>query len=512
MKRSARMISATLAVLVCSEALGETWDTVVLRDDFDSSVVGMPDPGKWVVNNPESWEQIQGRTYLPRPFPWLSDRRFPRVEAGRCVIEHHLFNSFDPGAPFEEFLGGEIHTVLEFEPNRPYRFEARVKLGSDLPYSYTAYPDGLIASFFLYGFDGTNSDEIDFEFLSNQMNDDATYPDGDPLLTNTWDESTNASQKQKPQCHAPGPDELVLTNWNTFRIYWYPEVPQIEWTWVVDPEADQEVLLREETANLIPDEPMALYFNFWASPVPWDPPCDPYDPLLVPVSDSKDDEVSAYEIDYVEVRTSIPLEPPHYADQVVVQTFGDCGHPDTSCLYTSASRALGLPDWQDYAADAGEWWKASPGEGGEFVVWFSRAKAVDGPGSDLRFWQGNGAGGETATVSVSDDCVTFEQLGLLHDDVHTGGDPAPTSQGYYVDFDFAGIGLDFVRCVKVVDSVGDVDGSDIDAIEALHVPEPSADLLAVTALAVLGATIASRSSCRAALRVGSVSLRRLRPL
>ena len=40
------------------------------------------------------------------------------------------------------FLGGEIHTVMQFEPNRAYRFEARVKCNS--------YSNGLVTSFFTY--------------------------------------------------------------------------------------------------------------------------------------------------------------------------------------------------------------------------------------------------------------------------------------------------------------------------------------------------------------------------
>ncbi len=304
-------LAACTCVLLChAQVFGTSWDTVVFRDDFDSSVGGMPDPSDWVVNRPGEWWWIQGRTHFPNPDPWLPTGEFPRVENGVCIIEHHLHNRFDSQPPYDVFLGGEVHTVLEFEPTGPYCLEARVRLRSDLPLPYVPYPDGLVTSFFTYGHDGSNSDEIDFEFLSSLMNSSGN-PNGDPFLTNTFDESPDypLPPNQKPECIAPGPEGLVLTDWNTFRIYWYPGVPRIDWTWVVDRSSGQEVLLRTETdPDYIPDEPMALYFNFWATPGPWDDPCDPYDPDLEPVDDPSDNAVCVYEIDYVEVRApaSIP--------------------------------------------------------------------------------------------------------------------------------------------------------------------------------------------------------------
>jgi len=461
-------------LLCCVQVFGTSWDTVVFREDFDSSVGGMPDPGDWVVNNPESWWWTEGRTHFPCPDPWLATGEFPRVEDGVCIIEHHLYNRWDQGDPNEWFLGGEIHTVLEFEPNRAYRIEARVRLRSDLPYPYVPYPDGLITSFFTYGYDGSNSDEIDFELLSNKMNDDENYPDGDPVLTNAWNESNECPEYIEPE-------DLDLTMWNEFRIYWYPDLdlPRIEWWWL-HPINGWTWLRTEDGPTCVADEPMALYFNFWAPCyTSWNPDCDPWDeaadPLLQPVNTPEENEISAYEIDYVEVRTDGGLEPPCYADEVVIQTYDDnCCDPDLDCLYTPASRALGLPDWEYYDTVPGEWWKGSPGEGGEFVVKFSRTLVFDGSGPDLRFWQGDGDGTETATVSASRDGVTYELLGTLSDDVHSGGDPG--QYGYYCDFNLTGTGLNAVRYVKVddvldaVDGAG-IDGSDIDAIEALNCGE-----------------------------------------
>jgi hypothetical protein len=289
---------------------GISWDTVIFRDDFGSAEVSMPNPEYWVINHPPvSWWK-QARTHFPNPDPypptgwvgWVPTGEFPRVEKGALVIEHHLYNPYDnaPEGEKRTFLGGEVHTVQEFSPDRPYRFEARVKLDPGTP-------NGLVTSFFLYGYDGSNSDEIDFEFLSNQMNDNKVYPNGDPVLTNTFNES-------RPKPEKVIPDGLDLTDWNTFRIYWYPDKSRVDWTWVIQPDTpdEREMLLRSETnPYYIPDEPMGLYFNFWAPCyTSWRPGCDPWDgaadPKLQPVSDPSLNEISAYEIDYVEVRVPEP--------------------------------------------------------------------------------------------------------------------------------------------------------------------------------------------------------------
>jgi hypothetical protein len=256
----------------------------LFRDDFDTAVAGSPDPDSWVVNHPGSWWWVQGRTQFPDPLSTAGP--FAQVENGVCIIEHHLYNPYDLGTPKTTFLGGEIHSVMEFEPNRPYRVEARVRSSPEVP-----YPNGLVTSFFLYGYDGSNSDETDFEFLSNRMNDDVGYPDGDPVLTNPWNES-----HQCPEYVAP--EGLDLTEWNTFRIYWYPDVRRMEWTWL-DP-VNGETWLRTETDSAcVPDQTMSVYFNFWAPNADW---ADAWDPDLRPADDPSADAVCYYEIDYVVVR------------------------------------------------------------------------------------------------------------------------------------------------------------------------------------------------------------------
>ncbi|MHC4478242.1 MAG: DUF7901 domain-containing protein [Planctomycetota bacterium] len=276
------------ALLLCGQVFGDGWNTVVFRDDFDGPG-DTPEANDWVINHPESWWWVQGRTFFPSPV-YHPEGPFPEVDNGVCVIEHHHYNPWHLGTPKTTFLGGEIHTVMEFVPDRAYCFEARVRCNP--------YPNGLVTSFFTYGYDGSKSDEIDFEFVSNKTNDDVNYANGAPVLTNPW----NESQECPLYVEVNG---LDLTEWNTFRIYWYPEEHCVEWTWL-EPNNPERSLRKETNPGCVPDEPMAVYFNFWAPTQIWP---DAYDASLQPVSDPNMNEIYRYEIDYIEVRVRGPV--PH---------------------------------------------------------------------------------------------------------------------------------------------------------------------------------------------------------
>ncbi|MHC4062982.1 MAG: hypothetical protein ACYSUI_00555, partial [Planctomycetota bacterium] len=91
-----------------------------------------------------------------------------------------------------------------------------------------------------------------------------------------------------------------------FRIYWVPSLHRIDWTWV-DPINGETLLRTEGDSFFVPDEPMALYFNFWAPCyTSWVHECgtwdDAADANLQPVNEPGQNEIHRYEIDHVEVR------------------------------------------------------------------------------------------------------------------------------------------------------------------------------------------------------------------
>ena len=69
MKQCAACIAFAAGVFFAGQLRGGSWDTVVLRDDFNAGVgaAKTPDPGVWVVNHPESSWWVQGRTFFPSP-------------------------------------------------------------------------------------------------------------------------------------------------------------------------------------------------------------------------------------------------------------------------------------------------------------------------------------------------------------------------------------------------------------------------------------------------------------
>jgi hypothetical protein len=278
-------IVACVGVLVLGgQVLGAPWDTVVFREDFAGTDGSPPDPARWVVNHPGEWWWVQGRTLFPEPSiaaPATPTHWLPYIENNTCVFEHHLYNPFDSN--HLTFLGGEIHTLpgLGFQPGSAYRFEARVRSSTS--------SNGLVTSFFTYGYDGAKSDEVDYEFLSNRTNQYS--PNQDAVLLNSWNESSKTSDTYV------WPTGLDLANWNVFRIYWYPAEHRVEWTWL-DPSNGETLLHAETDPNFVPDEGMSLYFNFWAAGDIWG---DAYDANLQPVSNPSLDQTFRFEVDYVEV-------------------------------------------------------------------------------------------------------------------------------------------------------------------------------------------------------------------
>lgn len=280
------VIACMLAVAPTSQVHGAPWDTVLFEDDFSvSGPSGQPDSQKWVVNVPDDWWWVQGRSFYPSPV-YHQTATFPQVVGGCCIFEHHSYNPYDLAQEHWTFLGGQIRSVEQFPATRAYRLEALVRCN--------AYPSGMVSSFFTYGYDGANSDEIDFEFVSKKNNEDPD-PTGDWVLTNTW----NESEQSPAWVWVPG---LDLTQWNHFRIYWEPGL-RVDWTWVPDHNNTQfEVILRTETNSLyLPDEPMGVYSNVWAADSGWP---DAYSDDLKAVSEQHLNEILTFGFD--DVRVSIP--------------------------------------------------------------------------------------------------------------------------------------------------------------------------------------------------------------
>ena len=100
-------------LLLNSIAIAEDWSAIAFRDDFNGPE-RVIDPNIWIVNRPNEWWSLLGRTFFPSPI-YHPNEVFPYLDGnGVCVIEHHTYNPRHLGTPKTTFLGGEIHTKRFF--------------------------------------------------------------------------------------------------------------------------------------------------------------------------------------------------------------------------------------------------------------------------------------------------------------------------------------------------------------------------------------------------------------
>lgn len=298
-----------------------------LYDDFDGSSL---DPNKWDYRDVND-SRVSGITQF---------RDCPTVNGGMVSFAHHTYNPYEPN---QTCLGQEIFTKQLFEPNQALEFESRLRIRAPIG-------NGLVAGFYVYT-DKPKSvsdpnlinDEIDFEFLTNQINN--PYPaflgdriyvaiyndfDGDWMnhLKHWWANPT------VPKIDLWDRPKLDLTQFNIFRIRWLGD--RTEWYW--DPNDGMGEILIYKTSNVLPDEAMALYFNFWAAdeywPIAWDE-------NLTPVPHSEDGVISYYDVDYVKVSYIFPSECEH----VWVLGYGLSTDYNKDCVVNLKDFAYFADDW-----------------------------------------------------------------------------------------------------------------------------------------------------------------------
>ena len=193
------------------------------------------------------------------------------------------------GIPGDSYLGTAIKTQDTFNlEDGGLAFEASLRLvdSNENPLSR-----GIIAGFFSYTpiiVDGRR-DEIDFEILSNDIDDGQNNNTEPNIFTNVFD---NDDFEQSGIFSTidlgvfPELQGIDLTDFNTFRIEWHPE--QILWF-------INGVEIREEL-NTIPDRDMSIYLNIWANGF-----AQAVDTLLLPANSSQSNQTFFYDVDYLQL-------------------------------------------------------------------------------------------------------------------------------------------------------------------------------------------------------------------
>ena len=191
----------------------------------------------------------------------------------------------------DSFFGTGIKTKDTFNRgNGGLAVEARVRVidSEDNPLAR-----GIIDAVFFFTPGMSIRDEIDFELLSNFV-DDAQNNNSEPsIFTNIFDD---ADLDQRGDFEVidlgdiPGLEGFNLTEFNTFRIEWL----QDRVVWKVN-----DITIREEFDTL-PDEDMGVFLNTWANGFP-----EAIDDSLIPADSLQSNQTFFYDIGYVQVETLI---------------------------------------------------------------------------------------------------------------------------------------------------------------------------------------------------------------
>ena len=309
----------------------------------------------------------------------------PTVVDGALRLQLDTFNP-SAGTPGDSYFGTGIRTIETFDVGTlGLAFEASVRLidSADNPLAR-----GIITSLFSFTpAQRIKRDEIGFEFLSNDI-DDAQIIGAEPdIFTNVFDDEPFDSRGDFEVIDSSSFSELEgldLTQFNTFRIEWFPD--QI--IWIVN-----GVVVREQNADTfqagdetIPDEDMAIFLNIWANGFP-----EAFDASLVPSTNATSNQRFFYDIDYLQVERLNGFPSPPSVNMIV----GD----------DQANDLIGTPDDDLINGLAGD--DQLLGKAGDDVV-------NGGPDNDLL--QGNG-GDDRLNGDAGDDMLN----GGKGNDVLTGG-------------------------------------------------------------------------------------------
>jgi len=281
--------SARCAALLClswvlSLPVPEASATVLLEDGFDGTGVDMD---KWCLADPG---MVHGQSRMGLP---------PVIHDGMATFEHH---TYDPENPGLFCLGSEIRSRRrDFYPDGPGREVIEIEVRTRFR---TQGIGGVVGAAFLYMDEpdstccpqGLVSDEIDMEFLSNQI---VVFPDHvghHPVLAAYGDFCGQWYDGVHHWFTNPTVPGLNLQEFNIFKLRW--RLDSVEWFWQSPDGTD---VLLAATVNAVPDDPMALYLNTWASddywPLAWQRDMRPGSP----------DRACYFDVDYV--RASCIPEP-----------------------------------------------------------------------------------------------------------------------------------------------------------------------------------------------------------
>jgi beta-glucanase (GH16 family) len=251
-------------------ACGPVQAASLLFDDFNGTAL---DQSVWRL--PAGPGTFFGRTQI-KPANYNGDDLRPVVAGGTVTLQLDTHNASDPEN--STFWGHEIQTFERFSVGTSgLSIKSRMRfLGSP--------PGGLVGGFFTWGLDNGIRDEIDYELLTNQINNES-------VTTNVFN-NASFSDPGIFQIHTvPGYD---MTQWNDYEIRWLPDRVQ----WFVNGAQTREQIIA------VSGNPSEIRFNIW---VPDEGFSAAFNPALQP-TDLAGNQQYELQIDFVDIST-VPLPP-----------------------------------------------------------------------------------------------------------------------------------------------------------------------------------------------------------
>ncbi len=256
--------------------------TLSFRDNFSGNSLSCAD---WSVDS-----NTLGRTQLGKR---------PLIGNGKATFEFHTYNPKNAG---NVFSGTQVHTDKKFSRANLYEFE--IVLDVDDPMA-----NGLVAAIFPFVTnDDLTSDKINFELLSNWINDDNNNEKVQLVSWNDFDKSVGETAATKAE-NFPSISGFNAFNSNKFLIKWYED--RIEWY-------INDGLIYTEN-SVIPSDPMHLYLNIWAPLASFSAA---YSADLQPQTSENDNTTYSFQIDHAIVRF-IDDDNDHLADFWEITNFGN---------------------------------------------------------------------------------------------------------------------------------------------------------------------------------------------
>ncbi len=256
-----------LIIIIITVTVAKAQTTTIFFDDFNGSKMNSL---LWHI---PTWVSSSDGTYVGRTqFRCSQNASLPSINNSQAVIN---VESYNPTG--FSFYGTDLISNKAFTPGKGLIITVHAKIKAP-----TA--GGIVGGIYLYDLTGAGSihDEIDFELITNKLNE---------VQTNIYsDESLGGGHPDFASIVDP------ITEYHTYVIEWLPN----EVSWIVD-----EKVIRTNT-DRVPTGPMHFNLNMWVPGIEWSAA---YNASLQPTNVVSSNQIFSMIVDSVRIDSLIDMIP-----------------------------------------------------------------------------------------------------------------------------------------------------------------------------------------------------------